>query len=407
MGRGRGACGGNAAGAGRMNDAAVGDMGAVAQLEPESARKPPADVPASGSNGAPYDDAAIQFCEAPQQTDQPPPLLRCKACHNEALPRSAFCRDHQEKVVHVGKTPTFRGRDVLLILVIGVLLWSSPTVTTPVWQTVAHPNEPGMWATISTVIARLTQRERVSPAVAGRETADGAPAGAALAKPAVLVPAVAPRVDNAAGRAVCGNGVVESGEQCDGATLGGASCARLGFTGDCGSEAACIHAGLTCLGNCRFDYSGCTAESQAAVQRFVDNGNGTATDRLTGLVWELKCTATDCQENHDVVVKLPWQAAVTTWASALNNAQFAGHNDWRLPSLEELRTLLAAVPPCATPPCPVAAWPRDETAPAGYWSSTSLSLDRQRAWAISFGDGEAYTAAKDTTLYVRAVRGGS
>jgi len=86
MGRGRGACGGNAAGAGRMNDAAVGDMGAVAQLEPESARKPPADVPASGSNGAPYDDAAIQFCEAPQQTDQPP------RCYGARRVTTRLCR---------------------------------------------------------------------------------------------------------------------------------------------------------------------------------------------------------------------------------------------------------------------------------------------------------------------------
>jgi hypothetical protein len=93
--------------------------------------------------------------------------------------------------------------------------------------------------------------------------------------------------------------------------------------------------------------------------------------------------------------------------SDLNGARFAGHDDWRLPSLEELRTLLTAVPPCAAPPCPAAAWQRDATAPGGYWSSTSFSLDRKRAWAISFGDGEAYTAEKDATLYFRAVRDGS
>jgi len=172
-------------------------------------------------------------------------------------------------------------------------------------------------------------------------------------------------------------------------------------------RSACIHAGLTCLGNCRFDYSGCTAESQAAVQRFVDNGNGTATDRLTGLVWELKCTAT----------RLSGEPRRGRQAALAGRRHHMGERAQQRAVRRAQRLALTLVggaanaagrvPPCATPPCPVAAWPRDGTAPAGYWSSTSLSLDRQRAWAISFGDGEAYTAAKDTTLYVRAVRGGS
>jgi hypothetical protein len=50
--------------------------------------------------------------------------------------------------------------------------------------------------------------------------------------------------------AVCGNGVIEAGEQCDGANLGGQTCQGLGFTGGT----------LACGPNCTFVTSGCTGQ---------------------------------------------------------------------------------------------------------------------------------------------------
>ncbi len=49
--------------------------------------------------------------------------------------------------------------------------------------------------------------------------------------------------------AVCGNGVLDAGEGCDGSDLGGASCSDLG----CGSGA------VTCASDCTLDYSICSA----------------------------------------------------------------------------------------------------------------------------------------------------
>jgi hypothetical protein len=46
----------------------------------------------------------------------------------------------------------------------------------------------------------------------------------------------------------CGNGVREGTEQCDGADLGAATCASLGF----------VSGTLACTGNCTYDTSGCT-----------------------------------------------------------------------------------------------------------------------------------------------------
>jgi len=50
--------------------------------------------------------------------------------------------------------------------------------------------------------------------------------------------------------AECGNSVIDTGESCDGATLGGADCISQGYTGGT----------LACAANCLFDTSGCTAE---------------------------------------------------------------------------------------------------------------------------------------------------
>src|SRR3989344_94678 len=48
---------------------------------------------------------------------------------------------------------------------------------------------------------------------------------------------------------VCGNGVQESGEECDGSDLAGATCSNQGFTGG----------DISCNSSCEVDTSSCTA----------------------------------------------------------------------------------------------------------------------------------------------------
>jgi hypothetical protein len=50
-------------------------------------------------------------------------------------------------------------------------------------------------------------------------------------------------------QSLCGNGNIDSGEECDGSDLGGASCSSLGFAG--GS--------LSCNSNCTFNTSACAS----------------------------------------------------------------------------------------------------------------------------------------------------
>ena len=62
---------------------------------------------------------------------------------------------------------------------------------------------------------------------------------------------------------------------------------------------------------------------------FVDNGNGTVTDRRTRLMWQ--------QDGSPA--SMTWPDAVK-YVQELNQEGFAGHSDWRLPTVEELASVM-------------------------------------------------------------------
>ena len=75
--------------------------------------------------------------------------------------------------------------------------------------------------------------------------------------------------------------------------------------------------------------------------RFVDNQDQTITDALTGLTWTKNaetpgynlytCSATN--------ITINWQQALDH-VTCLNNRNYLGHNDWRLPNIVELESLV-------------------------------------------------------------------
>ena len=83
---------------------------------------------------------------------------------------------------------------------------------------------------------------------------------------------------------------------------------------------------------------------------------------------------------------------------------FAGHCDWRLPTVEELQTILLAAYPCGTSPCIDSAF--GPTQSNYYWSATTCAGVPDRAWDVYFYDGNVYDDYKTSFNYVRAVRGG-
>jgi hypothetical protein len=67
-----------------------------------------------------------------------------------------------------------------------------------------------------------------------------------------------------------------------------------------------------------------TGEAQA--QRFVDNGNGTVTDTVTGLMWT---------KDANLFGRLNWHDAI----SRCSSFSISGIGGWRLPSKDQLETL--------------------------------------------------------------------
>lgn len=143
--------------------------------------------------------------------------------------------------------------------------------------------------------------------------------------------------------------------------------------------------------------------------RFVDNGNGTMTDRLTRLVWERK---DDNGGLHDKDNTYTWDDANTTWIMAVNaegGVGYAGRDDWRVPTLAELQSILAEPNLCSVSPCVDPVFNNGNgnfTASSYYWSSTELGDDPLGVWVVGFSYGLVGAAYKTGEYHARAVRGG-
>lgn len=62
---------------------------------------------------------------------------------------------------------------------------------------------------------------------------------------------------------------------------------------------------------------------------FIDNQNGTITDLTTGLMWQRSGSRGVLRKNY-----------AFAYIKDLNNKNFAGYSDWRIPTIEELASLL-------------------------------------------------------------------
>lgn len=126
--------------------------------------------------------------------------------------------------------------------------------------------------------------------------------------------------------------------------------------------------------------------------RFVDNDDGTITDKATGLMWPKSGTGVGCFSGGTKT----WNNGID-WALALD---FAGHTDWRLPNVKEITSITAfdrinsAINPTFFP----------DTINSAYWTSTTYAGDTAKAWEVWLANGQCFSALKSAVKYLRAVR---
>ena len=144
--------------------------------------------------------------------------------------------------------------------------------------------------------------------------------------------------------------------------------------------------------------------SHAASERFsrsnVVNDQPVVIDQITGLEWQ-GCQAglsgDDCGEG---------EIATMFWGDAMEfceQLEWGGHQDWRLPDLHELHSLVDYGR--TTPAIDVNVFPATEY--RWFWSSASLALNSHMARSVNFENGLVGGGSKSTWDRVRCVRHGS
>jgi hypothetical protein len=134
---------------------------------------------------------------------------------------------------------------------------------------------------------------------------------------------------------------------------------------------------------------------------FIDNSDGTVTDRATGLMWE---------KNGSSFLS---NRRAKAYIEQLNSRRFAGYSDWRMPTVEELSSLLARKSESGVHLNPVFHRKQSRCWTADKGESKSWSWYKG-AWLVDFKNGqvnEAYWTSeaggryrKNSENYVKAVR---
>lgn len=121
------------------------------------------------------------------------------------------------------------------------------------------------------------------------------------------------------------------------------------------------------------------------INNFAANGDGTISDKATGLMWA----------QDDSGEGMNWESALA-WAQTMNASSYLGHNDWRLPNVKELQSIVdySGVFPAIDPMFKITKI-TNEAGNADYpyfWTSTSNPYIDPKdthgywyAWYVAFG----------------------
>ncbi|WP_201091323.1 DUF1566 domain-containing protein [Thiocystis minor] len=157
--------------------------------------------------------------------------------------------------------------------------------------------------------------------------------------------------------------------------------------------------------------------TQLINDRYIDNGDGTVTDTTTGLQW-MRCSLGQNWNGRTCL----GEAKILIWDEAMRQPQdfsYAGHRDWRMPTKDELLTLVycssgrpqtwnmtgdSCDGEYARPTIDQTAFPNP---PSSYvWSGSPYAGYSSHAWYVYFGYGYAHYYDRSYSSHVRLVCGG-
>jgi hypothetical protein len=151
------------------------------------------------------------------------------------------------------------------------------------------------------------------------------------------------------------------------------------------------------IANCSYTY---TYDSSL----WLDNNDGTITHIPTGLMWK-QCSEGQSENSNcsGTPSNLLWNEALQLPENLSVSGGFAGYNDWRLPNIKELHTLIDFS--CSGPSINSYIFPNTST--SFYWSSTVSNIDPISSWSIMFSTGTNHSDSRGLRRLVRLVRGGN
>jgi len=135
------------------------------------------------------------------------------------------------------------------------------------------------------------------------------------------------------------------------------------------------------------------------LERFVDNGDGTITDKLSSLIW---------LKDGSCLEKSSWHSAASVIADFNRNpAAFkcasydAAYRDWSLPLLDQLATLINGDESVTANYLNLAGF--SSVQPGRYWTG-SRYLNSFNAWTVALSDGALSFGGKMESHFLLAVR---
>ena len=127
-------------------------------------------------------------------------------------------------------------------------------------------------------------------------------------------------------------------------------------------------------------------------KKLSEFSNAAVFDKETGLVWEQSPNGVDTR----------------TWLNAqihCNQKTVGNRKGWRLPTIQELASLVEPGDPPGGPDLPHG-HPFDNVQSSGYWSATTSAFNTAVAFHVDFDNGFVFTFDKSNGLFVWCVRGG-